>query len=112
MKGTTEAAAPLRHYKENKYFCLHHAGAAIATIATLPSVTVTVGRECTFPATPRGLAMPVEALAITDGVGGRQGEERNERLYGTKGPGDMKSSALRLTPYQSRGALPTWTSPS
>ena len=85
MKGTTEAAAPLRHYKENKYFCLHHAGAAIATIATLPSVTVTVGRACTLPATPRGLAMPVEALAMTDGVGGRQSEERNGEAVWNEG---------------------------
>jgi len=77
MKGTTEAAASPRHYKKIKVSCLHHAGAAsVATTATLPSATITISRACTADTT-RGLALPANALAKSDGVRGRKGEEKN-----------------------------------
>jgi PAS domain-containing protein len=87
MKSTIEAAAPLRHYKKMNIICLHHAGAAVATTATLPSATVTIGRACTFAATPRGLAMPAGALAMSDvrGVRGRKGEQSNGEAVWNEG---------------------------
>ena len=72
MKGTTEAAAPLRYYKKIKISCLDHAGAAsVAMTASLPSATVAISRAHTA-ATLKGLAVPAGALYNGDGTGGHR----------------------------------------
>jgi len=114
MKGTTEAATLLQHYKKNKISFAHHDGAAsAATTATLPSATATKSRACTA-ATSRGLAMPAGALATSDvrGVSGRKGKERNGEAVWKEGARTYESLHHQARPYQTRGALPAWTSPS
>jgi PAS domain-containing protein len=99
MKGTTEAAAPLRHYKKIKLSCLHHAGAAsAATTAALSSATVAISRACTA-ATTRGITMPAGVFYEGNGMGGRKGKERNgeaqwKEVTRTCGPFHHQASAL------------------
>ena len=86
MKGTNEAAAPLRHYKKIKISCLHHAGAAVATTATLPLATVSSVSRTRNAAKPTGLAILAGALATSNvrEVSGRKGKERNEEAVWTE----------------------------